>query len=297
MEVHRVPVRVGVKVTRASSASDAERGFPPLIIDPLEALQYTLQGENVAFTCPLHLITTKAGFNFCMKGWHPFVETLREYGAGEASSYKGSLLQMYYERHQPKHAAESLPNFDLVPSDFYKLPAHCRVAPWSFNTPSELDRRVRKVHKADNKEHGAPDMTVESDGYPFHGPVSMRKGRLEYQRLINIYQQLAEQGYDRSRGHVGVGLLKRGTDYRFLLQGAGFHRTPAMTALDHQTIPAKFTSPPIIDVSMISSWLQVRSGLWSKEEAISYVDHLFDFDSRSWARKHGLLQGNPSNPT
>ncbi len=70
-----------------------------------------------------------------------------------------------------------------------------------------------------------------------------------------------------------------------------------MQALGERTIPAVFKTPCLYDVADVAYWPDVRSGIWSKEEAIRYVDHLFEFDPRSWAREHGLLQGNPSDST
>ena len=129
---------------------------------------------------------------------------------------------------------------------------------------------------------------MHSDGHLFYGPVSDRKGILEYRRLISIYNLVHVHGYHQMHGHVGVALLKRGNDYRFLLHGAGNHRTPAMAALNKKAIPTFFTMPPgysnrppLIDLRLADCWPQVRSGLWTKVEAEAYFHHLFDFDSKA----------------
>lgn len=61
-----------------------------------------------------------------------------------------------------------------------------------------------------------------------------------------------------------------------------------MTALGFQTIPARFHRQHVVDIEMAEHWPQVRSGLWTQEQAEAYFNHLFDFDSRAWARARGL---------
>lgn len=250
----------------------------------------SLNGEHITFKCPLEYLTTTPGFTFASDGWHPS-EALREYGTKQTVEYRGSLLQIYYRRHRPENAAEARPGFDQVPQQFYGIPSVCCVAPWSSETVEEKDRRIRRIFDRDNKEHSKPELTVASDGSPLHDPGSEPKGELEYHRLTNVYHSLEANGCKRSHGHVGVGVLKRDSEHRFLLQGAGFHRTAAAAALGMRAIPSRFAQPPIIDADMIGHWSQVRRGLWSKRQAIKYVDHLLGFDSQAWARKQGLVHG------
>lgn len=72
-----------------------------------------------------------------------------------------------------------------------------------------------------------------------------------------------------------------------------------MSALGYKTIPAVFKRDHIIRVDDVDYWPQVRSGVWGRDDALRYVDHLFDFDSRAWAQERGLLShgenGSPSS--
>lgn len=294
LEIRRVPLRVGLRFNRVDS-ENLEVDLPPVYDDPLEAFSRNVCEQEVAFKLPLDFLRVKSGFSFASNGYHPFVEALSEYDSEiSASSYERSILSTYYEQHQPKSAAEAIPGFNQTPPDFLRLPSYVVIPPWSPENPRQREEHVRAVHKSDNQEHGASEMTIESDGYPFHGPVLDRKGKLEYRRLKKVYQSIQANGYNREYGHVGVGLLKRGSDMLFLLQGSGFHRTSAMAARGEHTIPAMFTSPSIIDVDMVASWPQVRRGIWDRESAIAYVDYLFDFDSRAWAEEMGLLRSEGS---
>lgn len=66
-----------------------------------------------------------------------------------------------------------------------------------------------------------------------------------------------------------------------------------MAALGYQHIPAVLQRAYVVDVDMAAFWPQVVSGLWTMNEVIAYLDYLFDFDSRGWARSQGLLFNEP----
>ena len=296
-DVERIPLRVGIKITRGDENKPEDtKDLPPLFDDPLEALYHRLNGKRGAFRCPVGAMVVQNGLSYSPDGWHPFVAALQEYAAGKSTGYKGSILERFYEQHRPAHAGEAIVGFEHYPNAYANYPPVVyRLAPWQERSIGEVDRQSRKITHSDNKEHGEPGMTMRSDGHPFYGPVSDRKGRLEYHRLTSIYTTLRAHGYDRTHGHVGVALLKRRNEYRFLLHGAGNHRAPAMAALNRKTIPAVFTMPPaysnrppLIDLAFVESWPQVRRGLWTREQAEAYLHHLFDFDSRAWAQENGL---------
>lgn len=281
---------VGMDLVRRHPHDERSDDLPPLYDDPLEALWWSQKrGKEVAFRCPLDLNIMGNGFSCNPHGWHPFVEALREYAAGSATSYEGSILETFYQTHQPANAAEAIAGFDRCPPVFESQPAHVyRLFPWRPKTVGEIESQVRQWTNQENRIHGDEDVTLDLDGYPYHGPVSPKKGRLEYRRLLQIYDRLASQGYDRSYGHARVVPLRRGTEYRFFVSGGGLHRTAAMASLNYDTIPAVFEEP-VVELEMIEYWPQVRHGVWSRAAAEAYFNHLFDFDSRAWARDRGLL--------
>jgi hypothetical protein len=285
---------VGLDLIRKSPADPESL---PLFDDPFEALCYRQGGEPAAFRCPLEYTINENGFSYSPDGWHPFVATLREYVAGESTGYEDSVLRRFYETHQPNHAAEAIAGFDQAPSEYENYPAHVyRLTPWRSKTADCVDQSVRSWSVRDSIVHSRVhsiskhDWSFDKDGFQYHGPVSERKGRLEYQRLVSIYESIEEDDYDRAHGHATFLLLRRGTEFRYLNWGTGNHRTAAMTALGKETIPAVFSSPYIVDVGMAKYWPQVRSGAWTHEQAEAYFNHLFDFDSQAWARAQGLLR-------
>lgn len=287
-------------VRRRPPVPDAGRkpkvALPPLFDDPLEALCYQQGGRQAAFWCPLTDVVKQNGLSYSPDRWHPFVATLREYATGDCRKYEGSILQQFYNMHQPGHAADGIVGFDQAPREFQKHPAHIyRCTPWRSRNADEVDQIVRGWSEGHGKEHSQTegDWSFDRDGFQYHGPVSDRKGRLEYRRLTGIYERLKVDGYDRSLGHAHFLVLRRGDEFRFLNSGSGNHRTAAMAALGRKTIPATFQKDHIVEVEMAEYWPQVRDGLWTKTNAEAYFHHLFDFDSRAWARQRGLLLDQP----
>lgn len=284
IEIHRVPGRYDDTYKNTAD-------LPPIFNDPLAALAYEQSGKIAAFQCPLDLTIKPNALSYGSDKWHPFVETLREYEKGEITTYEGSVLEAYYSIHQPANAAEGIIGFQQTPEFFKHKPAHIyRHSPWRSLTVQEIDGEIRRFTKKHSISHGDEVMTLESDGYQYHGPVSLRKGRLEYQRLIRTYENIKENGYDRKQGHAHFFILRRGTETRFLALGSGNHRSAAMAALGYDTIPALFQRPSFIDSNMAQYWPQVQENLWSREQAFAYFNHLFEFDSKAWAREIGLLQ-------
>jgi hypothetical protein len=280
----------GFDIRRCETSND-DLDPPPLFDDPLDALLHHQGGKPAAFACPLNQTRSRLGFCYGSDGWHPYVETLKEYESGRCTSYEGSILQAYHQCHQPESAAEALVGFGQPPPAFARLPGHLFfLSPWTSDSVDEVDQNVRKWVRERNVYHDRPQWDLDSDGYLLHGPVSLRKGRVEYECLIELYETIKREGYDRSHGDVRFQILRRGNAFRFLQWGGGSHRTAVMAALGHTTVPGVFRRPRrIIDVEMVDHWPQVRRGVWGREHARAYVDHLFDFDARAWARDEGLV--------
>ncbi|REL24177.1 hypothetical protein DYD21_19550 [Rhodohalobacter sp. SW132] len=275
--------RNGSKTMRKSS-------LPVMYDDVIEALHCQRGGTQVSFTCPIQKCVHRTGLNFFEKSWHPFVEVLKEYETDNDLTYGNSILKKFYERWQPRSAAEALVGIEPAPVVLKRLPPHLvYLTPWSSRTPKRMDKIVRSWHKGDDIEHGKPHFSIEEHGFRDYGPVSDEKGQLEFDRLINVYRSISESGYDRSHGDIEVLVLKRGEEFRFINKGGGYHRAAAMAALGHKTVPAKFFDPWIITLEDIEYWPQVRTGVWGKEEAENYFHHLFDFNNREWAKRVGLM--------
>lgn len=275
---------------RRINPSGSRKNPPPIFDDPLEALLYHQGGKAAAFRCPLSQTRSRLGFCYGPNGWHPYVETLKEYATGRCTSYDQSILRDFYRSHQPSTAAEALVGFDQAPAAFDDLPGHlCFLSPWKSQTVDEVDQHVRDWIRERNVQQDRSGWDLDSDGYLLHGPLSLRKGRVAFQHLTHLYDTIQEEGYDRRHGDIQFLIARQGNDFRYLQWGGGSHRTAVLAALGHETVPGVFRRPRrIIDVEMADYWPQVRNGVWERNEAVAFLRHLFSFDSRFWAQSQGL---------
>lgn len=148
---------------------------PPLYDDPLEAMYEERGGVAAAFRCPIDKIVDINGFGFAPHHWHPFVATVVErerHGNARAEA----LLERFYAAHQPQNATDAIVGFDNPPDLFQRYVPHIYyLMPWCAGSPECTVSKVEDwVHK-DNVEHGQKDMTLESHGFPQHGPVQRKK--------------------------------------------------------------------------------------------------------------------------
>jgi len=289
--IKKIVYKTGITTYRNSNKNGEKRqkNLPPIFDEPFAALAYEQVGRRVAFKCPIDLTIKLNALSYGSDGWHPFVETLKEYERGKTTTYVGSLLETFYMKHQPTNASESIIGFQQAPDSFKNhLPHIYRLSPWRPGNAEDVDKSIRRFTKKDSIKYTGREMTLESDGFQYHGPVSLDKGRLEYFRLIKTFESIKHKGYNRALGHAHFLTLRRGNEIRYLAIGNGNHRIAAMAALGYDTIPAIFQRPSIIDLDMAEYWPQVQKKVWSQNQAIAYFNHLFYFESGDWARKSGM---------
>ena len=250
-----------------------------------------LYSRGGAFLCPIDRIIYNNGFGYGEYKWHPFQETLSRYEAGREGEYEGSFLQQYYEKWQPVNALDALAGFDEIKGteNLAELPNYAFYhAPWTVHPPSGTLERIEWFSNHDNEVHGHPAIKITTHGFKMHGPVHRQKGELEYQRLLRVYQSIRASGYDRAKGEIGVVIIKRGSEFRFLNR-RGMHRAAATAALGHTTIPARLNLPFVIDVDDAVHWPQVRAGVWGLEAAVRYISFLFDHNTQQWAQERSII--------
>lgn len=282
----RVMSYIGVEVKRKSNVVEA----PIFFNDYREALLFNQGGKPSAFLCPIEKCTHYIGLGFSKAHWHPFVETIKEYQANPHLTYDTSVLRQYYDNWKPATAAEAIAGFRGCPPGFANLlPHYLFLSPWAALNQTDVDNDVRWWNRKDNSEHGRSDLHYPDHGWAFFGPTHPDKGALEFKRLINLYNSLAEHGYDYSKGCIGVSVLKRNDDFIYLVGGGGYHRIAVMAAMGFETVPAVFHRNSIIDTKDVDIWPNVRNGIWTEQQAKDYVDHIFSFDSRKWANELGFL--------
>jgi hypothetical protein len=255
-----------------------------VIDNPLEACSRLRSGTPTAIEAAVEKCVIFNGLSFGETGWHPFVAALAEYSADPGRGYSGSILDRYYAAWQPRNGLECLIGAP-GPQVLAGYPPYVMHAPWLAATPDEQLLRNSRLVELENRIFGGAGMGIE-DGYGLQGPVSRRKGELEYRRLIEVNDSIRERSYDRSRGDITVHVLRRDDEFRFCVRH-GQHRAAALRHLGYDSFPV--LPKMLVDRSAVNHWPQVYGGAWGAEEALAYFDHLFDFDGRRWAKERGLL--------
>jgi hypothetical protein len=257
---------------------------PPLYPGPFETWSRIKRDEPAAFIGDLSRCVTYNGFSFARNGWHPFVHAASEYLEGRASTYHGSALEGYYSAWQPSEGRAALIGAPDGPDELTRYPAYIIHAPWLKLSPEDRLDSISQIIAEENALLGEPGLTIK-DGYGLQGPVSSRKGELEYLRLLGIVRSLQTNGYDRKFGDITAQILVRGEEFRFRIVH-GHHRAAALAALGYSSITLVPTM--LVDIDNVENWTQVHSGYWSQSQAIQYFHHHFDFDPRAWASERGL---------
>jgi hypothetical protein len=278
----------GYEIKRIQATTGVET--PELHDDPLAAMHLARGGAKAAIVCPLELMCDLQGFSFGAQGWHPLVASIARDREDEIPREE-TTLQRYFSAFQPDTALEAIPGFRARDAcGLATLPPHLfRLAPWSPWSQRQLDLAIRAWCRHDAELHGLEDFNFDRHGVAYFGPASSEIHDLEMHRMRSVYLSIRAHGYDRGRGDCRVYLVRRGDQYRAVVAGGGRHRVAAMAALGHKNIPAQFHEPVAVDVRDVTYWPQVRAGVWSEQDALCYVDHLFDFESHSWARSRNLV--------
>jgi len=264
----------------------AKRSYPPqLYYDPSEVIRMRNSHELAALSCPIDDCISFNGLEFSDRGWHPFTQAAKLYLENGIREYKGTSLEAYYAKWQPRNARDALVGAKFGPLKLNSQPSYIKHLPWSQRSIEERAAYMARVIEIENVEFGGEKLTIE-DGYGLHGPVSIEKGRLEYHRIIDVVDSIRNWGYDRWRGDIVVEVLKRDGQCCYLVTH-GHHRVAAMAVLGHKYIPA--IPDVLIEDRYVSHWPSVYKGEWNREEALAYFNHLFDFNSLAWAKKYDFL--------
>lgn len=208
----------------------------------------------------------------------PFVQTLLAYARGQCSGYHGSPLERFYAEFRPANAAQAMGLDEAQAPRLARLPAAATPWPWQACMPAERAAQRPAQLAQDNREHGARFGAAEGD--TFYGPVSARKGELEYRRLVSVYESIRSQGLRvdaRGANNIRVSCLYREDleQWRFIVAGGGQHRLAALAALAHETAIVQLAAGAIVRRCDAEHWPAVRRGELSTQQALDIFDRLF----------------------
>lgn len=275
--------RFGLEITSISSKPK----LPPVYGDLEKILGLNRVGDRASYDCPLDQCLILNGFSFSKTGWHPFVEAYHDMFANSGKSqFQGSYLERYYKTWTPNSSGDAVAGFGNAPAVLKSIAPFTLHAPWMDMCPQDRQAMMENIIIDENRVAGCAGLAA-SEGYGLHGPVSERKGEIEFQRLIKIYKSIKANGYDRTHGDGDVTAIgiEHGGAFRFCVM-YGQHRVAAAAALGLESVPVNITK--VVHYTEICHWPQVYRGFWSEVQAQKFIEHLFTFDSKAWAKKTGL---------
>jgi hypothetical protein len=278
---------VGLEVRRRRSVHEPSPPPPPVIDDVIEALYRCRAGWLTAFTCSLAQCRSLYGLSYAEDGWHAHCAAALQLRRRPPITYEASILKRFYDTWQPANAAEVVIGFNDAPRALAEFPAYAFVPPWNPATPSEWIAKAEAWARRDCIREGKPALDLATHGNNQFGPVSRERGSFELGRFTTLMERIIRDGYDRTGGDMRLRVVRHGEDLLFV-GASGHHRRAVLHALGHTTITAVPQHAMIIDTADVGQWPQVRRGLWSEQQALRYVDHLFEFDTLAWAREKGL---------
>lgn len=205
----------------------------------------------------------------------PFTATIREYINNNVKHYNESALSRFYSTFQPKSIAEYLYLGKTVNNVLNSLPASGIFFPWSNIEPTDRIKQRSIEIEIDSKEHKSKLKIVAGDS--FYGPVSSEKGKLEYNRLINVYNSIKKNGFKvdlKGRNNIGAIILESNDEYRYFVR-YGQHRVAALSNLDYKHITLQIEKNLIVRRSEVMFWPAVVKGYLTESEALVFFDRVF----------------------
>ena len=246
------------------------------------------------FSVPLVNAVNALGFRYSDLDiyWHPHVQACKEIILGNEPVSFGK----FHSLNCPKNAAEAFGIPFQICTPLHTAPyfAARLLVPWLSMSIEQAEAFVSRAANAENFITSGVKHGIEG-GDPLYGPLSEQKTKIEIERFSRVIRSIQSSGYIRSNEEDGdpyVVCLERNGELRYIVM-TGNHRFAAASALGISHLFARPFIDQIVCLNHVEYWPNVYSGLWSVKDATTYFNHIFDFDSKSWAKKNNML-GNSS---
>lgn len=272
--------KVGISVRPASNVRPVDLSSYK-DIHPIEAV-YLASSKSALIKIPISKCV-HMGFNgFSCTGEYvsPYVTTLLEFSKDKSLSYLDSSLYVFYEKFKPSCVAELIrlrnPSYDL----FKRLSPSYAIYPWDNISPKQAHVNSIKGNYLQNLSRGESIPALEGDAH--FGPVSTRKGQLEFSVLLQLYKSIKKNGLKIDTEGLdnisGVFLCNSEHDFDYtLMVTAGQHRLAALSALGYKDILVQVSpaASSMIRRSEVCFWPGVKNNYFTKNEALEFFDRIF----------------------
>lgn len=209
---------------------------------------------------PVEKVTNIFGCNFGPNGWHPIVETIREYETNRDISFEETTLFKYHNNFEPSNT-----NSLLNASVYCNLPLF--VYPWGTFSDGSLTT------------------TKEANKSRFCGPSSNEFISKEYVKIIDLYEKIKGTGYQPEvfpHSYMGGTVLKRKDgDFRFVVM-QGNHRMAVFSFLGYNKIAVRLIGQALhyVREEELLEWPGVRENLCTADDAQRVFDSFFEEDGQ-----------------
>lgn len=229
---------------------------------------------------PIERGITLPAFRLIGNECHPFVTALKDLGTSGQDmndlNYLKSKMDIFYSNYQPSNAFDILGLGDCSDHVLGSMEPYVLTLPWDNASPKQERRAKRKSIMKENK---VLNVNLGADaGWAWSGPVSAKKLHVEARRLLNVFNSIRKNGYQRSDepdGDIRVNILFDGfLDTATWQSRVGQHRALALSSLGFNKIPCRISN--FVVRTEVESWPNVRNGLYSKELALSVFDNMFN---------------------
>jgi hypothetical protein len=244
---------------------------------------HTSDPYTVPISVDISNITSRVGFSFSSKDWHPFVQTLKEYEMNPNLGYEDSTLAKLYKRYTPQNVQEVLTDQISTPQKpFCDWPPKYQFITWVWTL------NQNRVDNIINYLKGRSD----SDGWIYFGPHDISYGKKEFDRLISLYVSIKKEGFASTlsdKDPVNGYFLKKGNDVKFVLL-QGNHRVSVLKALGHKSVNIIIRKghPAVVDYDKLHLWTQGRGGIYSSLLIEQLFNNLFYGSGLDKAKRYGL---------
>jgi hypothetical protein len=272
--------KIGLDISRY------ENRLPTPVTDNIEeAIRSSKIGRPMAYNAQLAELRTVNGFSLGGEGWHPFAALTKQLLASPNIGYNDSNLKAFYQCWTPKNSHEALLGVN-APKKLRQLPPFTLHHPMQDLSPEERSEFMLNNIEDENIWSGIQGVKA-NEGYGLQGPISERKGKIEFNRIRTTLNSILKYGYDRSQIEGDITAIAVLHNHKFFfLVDHGQHRSGILSGMNYTKVPIYISAK--YDTNDLAHWCQVYRGYWSREEVLSYLEHLEKFDSLDWAKKRGL---------
>lgn len=199
---------------------------------------------------------------FAYSEYHPFVETLKEYRKNKKIQYPETNLAKFYKTFKPENLSQVITGSNEI-EELINIDKFHFLYPWS----------LREV--VQKPEH---NLLLEKHGSQHFGPVSNKKLKLEFARLVNLYHSIKTNGYNPVSQALGY-FLNDNKGRQVLVLTAGHHRVAVMTVLEYEKVPIQLYNEPrtIVYLNEINNWNFVRNNFFTKDSAMKLFYKFFNY--------------------